>query len=74
MGALADDLEHLLQAFDVDLGLVLVCLKRLLKLGRFRAPRHLRQRLQYGALGVIDVLERVMKQGLEIFLGHLDSL
>ena len=74
LGALADDLEHLLQAFDLDLGLALVGLERLLQLGRLGAPRHLGQRLQDRALGVVDVLERVMKQGLEIFLGHWGSL
>ena len=74
LGALADDFEHLLQAFDVDLGFALVVLERLLQLGRLSAPRHLGQRLQDRALGVVDVLERVVKQGVEIFLGHWGSL
>ena len=69
---LADDLEHLLQASDLNLGLALVGLEGRFQLGRLRAPRHLGQSLQDRALGIVDVLERVMKQGLEIFLGHWD--
>ena len=62
IAALAENLEHLLQALDLAFGLVLVLLEGLLELVAAGGARHLGERLQDLPLGVIDVLERVVEK------------
>src|SRR3954447_7066117 len=72
--ALANELEDLLQALDLPLGLLLVFLEGLLQVWRLSGTGHLRQGFEDRALGVVNVLEGVREQGLEVFLGHSISL
>ncbi|SCM77066.1 hypothetical protein KL86PLE_40871 [uncultured Pleomorphomonas sp.] len=67
---LADQFEHLLQALDLHLGLLTMFLEGGPQLGRLGATRHFRQCLQDLALGVIDVLEHVLKKIVKRFGLH----
>ena len=51
-------------------GFGLVGLEGLLQLRRLGPALHLGKRFQDVALGVVDVLERVVEQGVEGLLGH----
>ena len=71
LGLLADDLEHLLQAFHLALGFLQMVVEGLPQLGRIALLRHFGQRLQHLLLGVIDVLEMVKEQIVQGFhIGH----
>src|SRR5690606_11266161 len=67
-------LEDLLQALDLHLGLVPVLLEACLQIRRLGGARHLGQRLQDLAFGIVDVLERIEEQVVQrLFLGHVKS-
>src|SRR5690606_27937228 len=71
LGALADQLEHLLQALDMAFGLILVLLEGGLQLRRRSRPRHLGKRLQDLPFGVVNVLERIVEEIVQcLFLCH----
>src|SRR5690606_30839814 len=59
---LADDVEHLLETFEMALGLLAMLLEGRFQLGGLRRALHLRQRLQNLPLRVIDVLKGFMEQ------------
>ena len=64
-------IEHLLETFDVLLGLLQVLLERLPQILARRFLRHLRKRLGELLLGVVHVLQLVLQQFVERFeTGH----
>ena len=67
---LADDLEDLLEALDVALGLLQMLFEAGLELGILRGLGHLRQRFHDLLFGVVDVLEGIEEQVLEGLFGH----
>ena len=62
----AQKFEHLIQTVLLHLGFVLVLLEGRFQLRRLGRTHHLGQGAQDLSLGVIDVLERVVEQGVEL--------